>query len=72
MIDYIAVDERIKKEVLDAKVVRGMFDESDHYVVVSKIRIRGRWEKKQKICKSKGRQIIASGRVDRKRGKRRV
>ncbi len=44
MIDYMAVDERIKKEVVDARVVKGMFDESDHYVVVAKIQIRDRWE----------------------------
>ncbi len=34
MIDDIAVDERIKNDVLDARVVRGMFDGSDHYVVL--------------------------------------
>ncbi len=35
MIDYTAVDGRIKKMV-DARVVRGMFDKSEHYVVVAK------------------------------------
>ncbi len=44
MIDYIAVDEWIKKDVLDARVVRGMFDGSDHYVVLAKVQIRDRWE----------------------------
>ncbi len=58
IIDYLAVDERIKKDVLDARVVRGMFDRSNHHVVVAKIRIRGRWEY-GKMCKSKGRQVIA-------------
>ena len=44
MIDYIAMDERMKKDVLDAKVVRGVFDWSDHYDVVAKMHtsIRGR------------------------------
>ncbi len=32
MIDYIAVGERVKKDVLAARVGRGMFDGSDHYV----------------------------------------
>ena len=65
VIDYIAVDERLKKDVLDARVVRGMFDGSDHYAVVAKIRVRGRWEFCKK-CKTKGRKVIASERLDRK------
>ncbi len=65
LIDYIAVDERIKKDVLDARVMRGLFDGPDHYAVVAKIQIRGRWEYSKK-CKSKGRQVIASERLDRK------
>ncbi len=70
MIDYIAVDERIKKDVLDARVVRGMFDGSDHYVVLAKVQIRDRWEYCMKKCKSKGRQVIASERLKRKEAKR--
>ncbi len=53
LMDYTAVDERIKKDVLDARVMRGLFDGSDHYAVVAKIQIRGRWEYSKK-CKSKG------------------
>ncbi len=64
MIDYIVV-ERIQKEVVDARVVRGMFDGSDQYVV-AKIQIRDRWEYGKKKCKSKGRQVIASERLERK------
>ena len=30
LIDYIAVDERLRKDVIDARVVRGMFLDSDH------------------------------------------
>ena len=48
MIDYIAVEERIKKDVLDAKVVRGIFHGSDHYAVIANIQIKGRWEHRQK------------------------
>ncbi len=65
MIDYIAVDERIKKEVVDKRVVKGMFDRSDHYVVVAKIQISDLWEYGKK-CKSEGRLVIASERLERK------
>ncbi len=44
LIDYIAVDERLRKDVCDAKVVRGMFSGLDHFSVVAKIRMRERWE----------------------------
>ncbi len=66
MIDYIAVDERIKNDVLDVRVVRGMFDGSDHYVVSAKLQIRDRWEFGKKKYKSKGRQVLASERLERK------
>ncbi len=46
-------------------MVRGRIDGSDHYVVVAKIQIRERWEFAKK-CKSKGRQVIASERLERK------
>ncbi len=42
MINYIAVDERLKKDVLDARMLRGMFDGSDHYTVITKIQVRRR------------------------------
>lgn len=32
------------KEVLDAKIVRGLSDVSNHDVVPAKLRKRGRWE----------------------------
>ncbi len=41
--DYIAVDERLK-DVVDAKVVRGAIEGSDHYAVVVKIMLRDKWE----------------------------
>lgn len=31
LIAYIATDEKLRKDILDTRVVRGMFDESDHY-----------------------------------------
>ncbi len=40
LIDYIAVDEGLRKDVLDAKVVRGVLKGSDHYAVVFKIMLR--------------------------------
>ena len=30
MIDYKAVDEKLVKDVLDSKAVRGMYEGSDH------------------------------------------
>jgi len=44
LIDYIALDERMKKEVLDVKVVRRMLSGSDHFAVLAKVRIRFKWE----------------------------
>ncbi len=65
LIDYIAVDERIKNDVLDARVVRGMFDGSDYFIVLAKAQIIDKWEFGKK-CKSKGRQVLASERLERK------
>ncbi len=44
VIDYIAVDNRLRREVEDAKVVSGLFSGSDHFAVVAKVRMRERWE----------------------------
>lgn len=44
-------------------MVSGMFEGSDHYAVVAKIRVRGRWEYGKK---SKRRQVIACERLDRR------
>ena len=41
MINYIAVDEKLRKNVLDKKAVRGLFEGSDHYVCnVNKLKKR--------------------------------
>ncbi len=44
LIDYIAVDNRLRREVEDAKVVRGLFSGLDNFAVVAKVRMRDRWE----------------------------
>ena len=38
----------MKRDVLDAKVVRGMFNGSKHFVVVEKVRTREKWEVERK------------------------
>ncbi len=48
-------------------MVRGMFDGSDHYVLLAKVQIRDRWEFGKKKCKSEGRQVIACERLERKK-----
>ncbi len=54
MINYISVDERLRKDVLDAKVVRGTLEGSDHYAVVVKLMLRQMgvlwedWKRKEK------------------------
>ncbi len=49
-IDYIAKDERLRKDVMDAEVVRGALEGSDHYAVVVKIMLRDKWE----FCRKSG------------------
>ncbi len=53
LIDYIAMDERLRKDVLDAKVVTGALEGSDHYAVVVKIILIDQWEFCRKIGKEK-------------------
>ncbi len=53
LIDYIAVNKRLRKDVLDAKVVRGVLEGSDHYAVVIKIMVRDKWEFCRKIGEEK-------------------
>ncbi len=54
MIDYIAVDERIRirVDVIDAKVVRGALEGSDHHAVVVYIMLRDKWE----FCRKSGKE----------------
>ncbi len=51
--DYIAVDERLRKDVLDAKVVRGALEGSDNYAVVVEIMLRDKREFCRKIGEEK-------------------
>ena len=44
IVDYKAVDEKLRKGVLNAKAVRGKCEGTDHYVVLTKIKIKGKWE----------------------------
>ncbi len=43
-IDFIAIDNRFKRDVLDAKVVRGIYNGSDHFAVLANVRMREEWE----------------------------
>ncbi len=36
------MDNRLRREVEDVKVVRGLFSGSDHFAVVTKVRMRER------------------------------
>ncbi len=53
LIDYVAVDERLRKDVSDAEVVRRMFDGSDHLAVLAKLKMKKKWmyEKKGGVKK---------------------
>ncbi len=62
LIDYTAVDERLREDVLDAKVVRGVLEGSDHYAVVVKIMLRDNWEFGRKNGKERG-KVIAKERL---------
>ncbi len=52
LIDYTAMDKRLRKDVLDAKVVRGALEGSDHYALVVKIMLRDKWE----FCRKNGKE----------------
>ncbi len=59
LIDYRAVDNRLRREVEDAKVVRGLFSASDHFAVVAKVRMRERWEFKGNGRKGERRELAS-------------
>ncbi len=63
LIDYKAVDERLKRDVHDAKVVRGMLEEIDHYAVVVEITVRDKWEFCRKNGKKKRSKVLAKERL---------
>ena len=53
LIDYVVVDKRLRNEVMDARVVRGMFPDSDHFAVLTKVRMQvvWRWKEERKEVK---------------------
>ncbi len=63
LIDYIAVDKRLRKDVLDAKLVRGALEGSYHYAVVVKIMLRDKWEFYRKTGKENRSRVIAKQRL---------
>ncbi len=63
LIYYKAVDNRLRREVEDAKVVREMFSDSDHFAVVAKVRMRERREFKGNGRKEGERRELASERL---------
>ncbi len=66
LICYIAVDERLKRDVLDAKVVRGALEGSDHYAVMVKIMLRDKWEFCRETGKEKRSKVLAKERLGKK------
>ncbi len=49
MIDYMCVDERMRMQVLDARVFRGWGRElSDHHIVIAKVKIKRKWTRRQR------------------------
>ena len=66
LIDYIALDEKFWKDVLDVKAVRGMYEGLEHYVVLVKIKIKDRWEYGKKKGEEKVSKVLASEWIDRK------
>ncbi len=56
------MDNKLRREVEEAKMVRGLFSGSDHFAVVAKVRIRERWDfkgngKKRLVRGSKEKQM---------------
>ena len=60
------VDEKLKKNVLDTKAVRMIFERSDHDVVLVKIKIKGKLEHDVKNGKGKVSKILPSEGMNRK------
>ncbi len=71
LIDYIAVDNRLRREVEDAKVVRGLFSGLDHFAVVAKVRMKETWEFKGNKKKEGERRELASERLRNSEGSQR-
>jgi len=48
LIYFIRVDKRLKSDVADAKMVRGMFERSDHLAVLMKMEVQKTFEGREK------------------------
>jgi len=68
LIDFIAVDKRLKRDVTDAKVVRGMFERSDHLAVLMKMEVHERWMFRKQIREEKSR--LALGKLNSEEARR--
>ena len=49
LIDYIICEESIRRCVKDARVVRGVLDVSDHFLVTAVLHVQMKWIRKKEI-----------------------
>ena len=52
LIDYVVLDESMRRWVQDARVVRGLFEGSDHRAVVVKMRVKMKWVGKKVVARN--------------------
>ena len=64
MIHYITMDENLRKDVFDAKAVRGIFIGLDHYTVLTKMNIKVRGEYVRKNGKRKVSMVLVGERMN--------
>lgn len=57
--------KKLRKNVLVAKVMRAMFDDSDHYAVLTTMKIKDKLEQGMSIDCGKVDEMIAGERMDR-------
>ncbi len=57
------MDERLKKNVLDAKVVRGMYQGFDHNMVIARMRVKIKWDLGRKNDVMEDERVVASDRI---------
>lgn len=66
MIDYLVWDKKLRKDVYDAKVVRAMFEGSDHYSVSAMVKIQDGQEYGRSNDNGAVNEVVASERMDKK------
>ena len=59
-----AVDEKLRRDVLDPKAVKMMLEGCDHYAVLAKIKAKGRWGYGRENGKGKVSKVLASEKMD--------